>query len=296
MSPITVPELAAICLGPDKSPWRLKDLLPLYKEKTLSLRSLVAKVSDAKAIYYVEVRDLALMKGVSSLADLKTQWPDAAPSRDTLVALDRLLKSAGATMVYISQDWRTIGIYGTFAAMMAISAKSVSSPLLSEVADVDVAWLQNAANGCLVQGAGTAAAGLIPEPASPVMIGAGIGIFATGALIKIGIALFANDDSADPPATVPLPTQSGEVPASVDPNNPPTTPTDPASLPDTPPATDNSGPVSSTGGGTGPIGDGSEGPVPPGSTPGSPGDPNAPPGTPTNPSGGGDDGLGGLFG
>ena len=56
MTALTIPELAAICLGPDKSPWPLKDLLGLYKVKTLSLRSLVTKVSEAKAIYYVEVR------------------------------------------------------------------------------------------------------------------------------------------------------------------------------------------------------------------------------------------------
>jgi hypothetical protein len=216
MTALTVPELAAICLGPNKSPWVLKDLLGLYKVKTLSLRSLVTKVSEAKAIYYVEVRDLELLKGVSTVADLKGKWAAAVPSRATLIAFNKILNSAGATIVYISSDWRTVGIYGSFASIVNVSGKSVANPLLAEVA-VDTGFLQNAANGLLVFGAGTAGSGLIPEPASPVLIGAGAGIFATGALIKLGLALFAPDDPATPPGSDPgTPTQSGQPPAGVD--------------------------------------------------------------------------------
>ena len=96
MTALTIPELAAICLGPNKSPWPLKDLLGLYKVKTLSLRSLVEKVSEAKAIYYVQVRDLELLEGVSTVAGLKGKWAAAVPSRATLIALNKTLNSAGA--------------------------------------------------------------------------------------------------------------------------------------------------------------------------------------------------------
>ena len=175
MTALTIPELAAICLGPNKSPWPLKDLLGLYKVKTLSLRSLVEKVSEAKAIYYVQVRDLELLEGVSTVAGLKGKWAAAVPSRATLIALNKTLNSAGATIVYISFDWRTVGIYGSFASLVNISGKSVADPLLTEVA-TDTNFISNAANGALVLGAGTAASGLIPEPASPVLIGVGAGI------------------------------------------------------------------------------------------------------------------------
>lgn len=121
MTALTIPELAAICLGPNKSPWPLKDLLGLYKVKTLSLRSLVEKVSEAKAIYYVQVRDLELLEGVSTVAGLKGKWAAAVPSRATLIALNKTLNSAGATIVYISFDWRTVGIYGSFASLVNIS-------------------------------------------------------------------------------------------------------------------------------------------------------------------------------
>jgi hypothetical protein len=292
MTQITIPELAAICLGPDKSPWSLKDLLGLYKVKTLSLQSLVTKVSAAKAIYYIQVRDLELLQGVSTVAALSDKWSAAVPSRDTLIALNKMLTSAGASIVYISFDWRTVGIYGSFASLMSISGKSVTSPLLTEVAGVDVGFLKDAANGLLVFGAGTAASGFIPEPASPVLIGGGAGLFALGALIKLGVAVFADDDSTNPPGVVPLPTQSGEIPAGVNPADPPTEPIDPASLPDAPPPADANTPVASGGGG-GTIGQGSDPDGDPGETqPGVPGDPNAPSGSPTNPSGDGLEGLG----
>ena len=158
MTALTIPELAAICLGPNKSPWPLKDLLGLYKVKTLSLRSLVEKVSEAKAIYYVQVRDLELLEGVSTVAGLKGKWAAAVPSRATLIALNKMLNSAGATIVYISFDWRTVGIYGSFASLVNISGKSVADPLLTEVA-TDTNFISNAANGALVLGAGTAASG-----------------------------------------------------------------------------------------------------------------------------------------
>jgi len=295
MTALTIPELAAICLGPNKSPWPLKDLLSLYKVKTLSLRSLVTKVSEAKAIYYVEVRDLELLKGVSTVSGLKGKWAAAVPSRATLIAFNKILNSAGATIVYISFDWRTVGIYGSFASIVNISGKSVGDPLLTEVA-TDTKFISNAANGLLVLGAGTAGSGLIPEPASPVLIGVGAGIFAAGALLKLGLALFSSDDSATPPGSDPgTPTQSGQPPAGVDPGDPPTAPIDPASLPDSPPPADANTPVATTGGGGG--GSGTSDPNDPGdpgdTQPGVPGDPGAPAGSQTNPSGDGPiDGLG----
>ena len=295
MTALTIPELAAICLGPNKSPWPLKDLLGLYKVKTLSLRSLVEKVSEAKAIYYVQVRDLELLEGVSTVAGLKGKWAAAVPSRATLIALNKTLNSAGATIVYISFDWRTVGIYGSFASLVNISGKSVADPLLTEVA-TDTNFISNAANGALVLGAGTAASGLIPEPASPVLIGVGAGIFAAGALLKLGLALFSSDDFATPPGSDPgTPTQSGQPPAGVDPGDPPTAPVDPASLPDSPPPADANTPVATTGGGGGGGGTSDPNdPDDPGETqPGVPGDPGAPAGSPTNPSGDGPpDGLG----
>lgn len=295
MTQLTIPELAAICLGPDKSPWSLKDLLGLYKVKTLSLQSLVTKVSAAKAIYYVQVRDLELLEGVSTVAGLSDKWSAAVPSRDTLIALNKMLNSAGASIVYISFDWRTVGIYGSFASLMSISGKSVTSALLTEVAGVNVGFLKDTGNGLLVLGAGTAAAGFIPEPASPAMIGAGAGLFVLGGLIKLGVAVFADDDSTNPPGVAPLPTQSGEIPAGVNPADPPTEPIDPASLPDTPPPADANAPVASGGGvgGAGTTGQGSDPDGDPGEIqPGVPGDPNAPGGSPTNPSGDGLDGFG----
>jgi hypothetical protein len=296
MTALTIPELAAICLGPNKSPWPLKDLLGLYKAKTLSLRSLVAKVSEAKAIYYVEARDLELLKGVSTVAELKGKWAAAVPSRATLIALNKTLNSSGATIVYISFDWRTVGIYGSFASIVNVSGKSVADPLLAEVAGVDTGFLRNAGNGLLVIGAGTAASGLIPEPFSPALVGVGAGLFATGALIKLGLALFAPDDPATPPGSDPgTPTQSGQPPAGVDPGDPPTAPVDPASLPDSPPAADANTPVATTGGGGGGGGTSEPNdPDDPGETqPGVPGDPGAPAGSPTNPScDGPPDGLG----
>jgi hypothetical protein len=295
MTTLTIPELAAICLGPDKSPWPLKDLLRLYKVKTLSLRSLVTKVSEAKAIYYVEVRDPELLKGVSTVAELKGKWAAAVPSRATLVAFNKILNSVGATIVYISFDWRTVGIYGSFASIVSVSGKSVADPLLTEVA-VDTGFLRNAGNGLLVIGAGTAASGLIPEPFSPALVGVGAGLFATGALIKLGLALFAPDDPATAPGADPgTPTQSGQPPAGVDPGDPPTAPVDPASLPDSPPPADANTPVATTGGGGGGGGTSEPNdPDDPGETqPGVPGDPGAPAGSPTNPSGDGPpDGLG----
>jgi hypothetical protein len=228
---------------------------------------------------------------------LKGKWAAAVPSRATLIAFNKILNSAGATIVSISFDWRTVGIYGSFASIVNVSGKSVADPLLAEVAGVDnTGFLRNAGNGLLVIGAGTAASGLIPEPFSPALVGVGAGLFATGALIKLGLALFAPDDPATPPGSDPgTPTQSGQPPAGVDPGDPPTAPVDPASLPDSPPPADANTPVATTGGGGG--GGGTSDPNDPDdpseTQPGVPGDPGAPAGSPTNPSGDGPlDGLG----
>ena len=136
------------------------------------------------------MRGLELLEGVSTVAGLKGKWAAAVPSRATLIALNKTLNSAGATIVYISFDWRTVGIYGSFASLVNISGKSVADPLLTEVAGVNTDFLPNAGNGVLVIGAGTAASGLIPEPLSPALIGVGAGIFAAGALLKLRSCAF----------------------------------------------------------------------------------------------------------
>jgi hypothetical protein len=58
--------------------------------------------------------------------ELRTVWNSSAPSKATLNALEGELGRAGASIVYISRDWRTVGIYGTLRSLATIYVYTIS--------------------------------------------------------------------------------------------------------------------------------------------------------------------------
>ena len=297
MTALTIPELAAICLGPNKSPWPLKDLLGLYKVKTLSLRSLVDEsVRGESNLLCPGARSRAAGRRIDRRR-LERQVGRCSPLQGDAhrIEQDAQFRRSHDRLHFLRlEDGRDLR---KFCLPCEHLRKERRRSAFDGSGGRDTGFIsERRQRRFWLSGREPLLRGSFPNRRRRCLSASAQELFAAGALIKLGLALFSSDNSATPPGSDPgTPTQSGQPPAGVDPGDPPTAPIDPASLPDSPPPADANTPVATTGGGGGGGGTSDPNdPDDPGETqPGVPGDPGAPAGSPTNPSGDGPpDGLG----
>jgi hypothetical protein len=127
-----------------------------------------------------------------------------------LVQLSQILSSTGASIVYLSRDWRTVGISGTSASLADPQYK---------VFDVS-SGLGKIAGGV---GLGTGILVTVLSASGPVgwgvLIAAGVGEFAAGVIVGEGFLEIFSDKPATPasPPPIQLPeiTIYGQLPPDV---------------------------------------------------------------------------------
>jgi hypothetical protein len=153
---LTVKQFAIIALGQVQPPWHLANLLEVYNQKFISLRSTISNLSATQAVVYCAMRTAAsvaacVLRAINgsaggSQADLlelmNTQWDqlwtDITPaSKNDLEVFEAILTPVGASIVYLSPGtqlgggpfipaWVTIGFTGSFAALASLPAQTLS--------------------------------------------------------------------------------------------------------------------------------------------------------------------------
>jgi hypothetical protein len=259
---MTIRQLFALSTGNKTGPLRLSTLRSAYKiTGSMSLRSLFSKVEAGEIVLWVSIRDISLLTSAVNPSELASQWNTATPSKATLLALFQLLSSVGASIVYLSGDWRTVGIRGNMGSLTALASLRVVYQTNAEGASqggITTQGTPEGAWGFILTGAGAVAGGVIAAgsalsvPAgadATAQAGGCLILLGAGALAAIGVTgvgygiydLVTSDTSQNVPESVDAgaPAQVGQAPDGVDPNNPPDTPYDAGLLPDNPP--DNNG-------------------------------------------------------
>ena len=106
-------------------PFRLSSLKAMYKVQPLSLRAVATLMANQKTYFVCEVRDVSLLTTAASYDQFVSAWPAAAASQATLQQLGAMLESVGASMIYVSQDYRRVGISAPLGALGGITAYSL---------------------------------------------------------------------------------------------------------------------------------------------------------------------------
>jgi hypothetical protein len=232
---LTIKQLAAISVGSSLPPWHLGQLRRIYNQTPLSLRSLLTKVGAGDAIFYLNIRDLPILRSVTTLDQLKSAWRSSQPSKATIAGLSELLNSVGVRIAFVSEDFRTVGVRGPFESISALQAVKIDS-------NETVSGISHVAEGSAAAAAGGSAF-LIAAGAEEItflVVGtAAFGVIALGAglvLIGIGVYEIVDADTTPQPPDIDAgaPSQYGSPPAGVDPSNPPDAGIDVNGLPDQP--------------------------------------------------------------
>ena len=213
-----------------------KDLLGAFKAHSVSIRSAINAVQDARVAYCVELRttDALLLKKpadalyppVNTLKDLRNIWNDpiADISKQELSAVYKGFKSSGIYMGVLKNEQTAVlvGTNGALCAVQAIPLTDQNIPGMKLTLAASSASTKPASAGSTVKpldGGGDIAGGLgilgaalmviatVPEPASPIiyLIGAGISGAAAGYLFGTGVNQLKQD--APNPAASPNDTQ-----------------------------------------------------------------------------------------
>lgn len=192
-------------------------------------------------LLWVAVRDLSILKPGQTWSQLAAQWKTAQPSKATLGGLSKLLASVGASIVYVSSDWRIIGIRGNIGSLSGLGSVRIQSP----AGDVGLIG-----GGVVAVGGGASSIGFyLLSPAATTGAGLGAGdilvLGGSGAAIAAGFFmagygiwdLATSDTSQNVPDAVDggIPAQVGPTPDGVDSSNLPDAPVDAGTLPDNPP-------------------------------------------------------------
>jgi hypothetical protein len=112
-------------------PWRVGQLRVAFKadpRQAFSLRQALTGMQNQKCVLVFGVRDPALIVNSATFADLQANFNSSAPSRSTLVALSNLLSSQGASLNYLSNDWKLVGIVSPLTSLTGIRVLDVTAP------------------------------------------------------------------------------------------------------------------------------------------------------------------------
>ncbi len=238
---LTVAQLAAISTR-KPPPWNLADLRKIYNiQGSLSLRSLINKVQEGNAVFYLQFRDFSLLNSVRDLDDLRAKWNSSIPSKATLVQISAILSTVGASIVFADMRVGTIAVAGTFGSLAGLQVFRVDSQTIDGVAHIAEGGIAVGTSGL---GLVTLAGGVSAGEGATLLLVAGVGfsgLILIGGVFLIGLGIYELATAGDispapaPDADAGVPTQFGPVPKGVDPEDPPDTPIDINSVPDTPP-------------------------------------------------------------
>jgi hypothetical protein len=235
MATLSVAQLIEITTRSFTRPLHLRDVCKAYNTDALSVRSTISALEAKPVIAYVEVRDASTLTPAADLDELRNIWKASAPSKATLNALSAELERAGAAIVSLSPDWRTVGISGTVGSLSTIYVYSISLSDAGSIASIaGLAAATAAVAGAFFMSVG--GLGFMLLGAGLIGVGVGIGIWTLDYLI-IGLLY---DDGVLTPGVYDFSDEEGmtieigDTPPGIDASNPPTIPIDMGELPDEP--------------------------------------------------------------
>ena len=119
---LTVKQFASIVTGQQGPPWRLAIQPGQQPAAPVSLRSLIAEMSATEVLTFFQVRNpnIFLAPGSLSAADQELLLATTCMSRDDLHLFAANLP-ADLSLVYISPDWKTLGLRGTMASFAQVN-------------------------------------------------------------------------------------------------------------------------------------------------------------------------------
>jgi hypothetical protein len=165
---LTVPQFAALCTGKSSPPWTLK-IQPGQSAKSVSLKSLIAQVSDTEVLIFLELRNGTIFENYPGAISNYVQayiWNRTALSDDDLSKLATVLTQNNLSLVYVSSTMQTVGISGTFGNFNAMrffglgQITSVGNTLTSSVSTGEAGQSQSTTFWSDGQAVGQGAAGV----------------------------------------------------------------------------------------------------------------------------------------
>jgi hypothetical protein len=115
---LTAGQMATIATESSIRPLHLSATSKMYKLSPLKLSSVENLMKQQKVYLQLQVRDISLLKTVSSYSQLQNVWATApSPSKETLQQLSKALTLAGASIKSVSEYWRDVGIGGNLAGL-----------------------------------------------------------------------------------------------------------------------------------------------------------------------------------
>ena len=216
---LTVVQTMEIATQSSSPPWHVADLLPIFQgtpavgPSGMSLRAVVSRLSAQDATFFVQVRDPAIfpLLATFSPAELReaflVNWP-TSPSKSTLQGLSAAVDRSGAAIVYVSRDWRTVGIRGSIEQLAGVSTGPPQTlelepgvPASKQTLDA----VQKLAEEVALAAAALVIVATLPADAAVVVVGAAlIGAAAAGFALgwSIGQLIYGPPASIASPAAV----------------------------------------------------------------------------------------------
>jgi hypothetical protein len=182
----------------------MRDALSAFGSPPLSFRSASNLVGSQRAIFFVQVRPISLLKTVSTVDELKKRWADAPSTKETLVQLHQIVAAAGGVIKWIDRtSYRSAIIAAPVSSFVSLPAVLVTDA--EKVAN----GLDKVADSLIGVGAGIFSIGALPEPASPGLLLAGTAVGFLGLGLKLGLGLYELADEGDELGTLQINTVNG---------------------------------------------------------------------------------------
>src|SRR5262249_38173773 len=85
--------------------------------RPVSLKALLAAAERNQVVVVVQVRDLSILRGVSTLAELREKFKNARATRGAVTALTDMVTGVGGSLKSLSRDGQVLGIAGTAGSL-----------------------------------------------------------------------------------------------------------------------------------------------------------------------------------
>lgn len=183
-------------------PYRFQELRNIFDVPSttqLSIRAIVNGVQRQKLLFFVQVRDISILKSSTTLAELKASWDSSSPTQETLKQLSQMLAAFGASIVFVSRDKRIVGISGHVEALIKMPAMRLTIETIQQ--GRDAASAAGAAGGALLGLSGAAASNPITAGFAPYLAVAGAGLLLGAAVGYMYIIATEGEESPVPVAT-----------------------------------------------------------------------------------------------